>query len=403
MRGLRPMRIAYVTSQYPPTGIGGIGTFVETLARMMASRGHQVVVVSAASGHERSTRHEGGVRVERFPLVGPERAWELLSRSPLPTSRIRSAISAWNALRSVDGRFDVVEAPEWRAEGLLLRLARRGPLVVHLHIAQEVVRRWVWPGRRAGRGAVAEWLERRSVRSADAVTAASRLTTTLPGGARWLPSTPVVLVPPPLDPGDWAGCRPVEDTAPVLLFLGHRERRKAPEVAIDAAARLLTEVPELVVVFAGRTSTHSDGRSYDELLRERASGLGVTIELLPPAVGTHAVRQLYSRARVVVVPSRYETLSMVVLEGLLSARPVVMTTAVGAAELVGPDLVELVVPVGDADAVASAARPFLLDRALAAQVGAVGRASVGARCGVEQVVGEREALYRRVASGLGAA
>jgi len=374
---------------------------VETLAHMMARRGHDVVVVSASEGHVRSSEQVGGVRVERFGPAGPRWLWRLLDRVPVPSSRLQSALSAWWALRRVEGRFDVIEVPEWRAEGLLLGLARRGPLVIHLHIAQEVVRRWVAPGRRAGRGMVAEWLERRSVRSADAVTAASRLTTTLPGGARWLPTRSVALVSPPLDPEDWADCDPVASSSPVLLFLGHRERRKAPEVAIEAAARL-GDVADLTVVLAGRTSIDDRGAPYDDRLRTLARELGVHIELLDPAVGRAELRSLYGRARVVVVPSRYETLSMVALEGLLSARPTVMTAAVGAAELIAPHLPELVVPVDDPDALAAAVHPYLVDASLAAEVGARGRAVVRDLCAAERVAGDREAVYLEVAGGAGA-
>ena len=42
------MRVAYVCNEYPPRPHGGIGSFVQTLARAVAERGLEVTVVGLA-------------------------------------------------------------------------------------------------------------------------------------------------------------------------------------------------------------------------------------------------------------------------------------------------------------------------------------------------------------------
>jgi glycosyltransferase involved in cell wall biosynthesis len=393
------VRILYVTRQLAPQGVGGIGTYVATLARAMRAAGHDVTIVSASPGGVRSTEVIDGVVVERFGIAGPATLWRLLERASWPVaSRLQAAVSAWAAVRRVPGRFDVIEAPEWKAEGLLLG-GRKGRLVVHLHLPQELVRRWRREPLRRWRGAaIAEWLERRTVRRARAVTATSRLSRTGPGGDPWLPAIDVRIVPPFLDLEWWRRAPEVAGTRPVVLFLGHLEHRKGPDVLLAALGQLVDEVPGLVVRFVGRPFEGPDGRPFDVHLREEAARLGIACEVLPVERDPGAVRDLYAAARVVAVPSRYETLSLAALEGFAAARPVALTDTVGAAEWVASEVPELVVPSEDPVALADALRPLLLDAEAAAVAGKRGQARVRAVCALDAAVAARLTLYEEVAA-----
>lgn len=389
------MRIAFVTLQYPPGGVGGIGTYVETVATALAAAGHEVTVVCAASGQVRSTTVEGGVRVERFPLLGPERLRErLVSPHQALRVRIHHALSSAWALWRTRGRFDVVEVPEWKAQGLLLRFVRRGPVVVHLHLGFEL--QAAWNGATPSTGwRVSFALERWTARLAAARTATSRQTRRLPDGSTWLAATPVEIVAPPLRRGPWRSCPPVECTEPVVLFVGRLERRKAPEVLVEALGRLAGDVPGVRVVFIGRAMGAEEG-SYADVVRARAAALGVGCEVVEPTADAEALCAHYGRARVVAVPSRFETLSMVAFEALASGRPAVITDQVGAVEWIGQALPELVVPAGDVDALARALHPLLVDAGRAGELGRRGRRLAAALTGPERVVVDRIRVYESV-------
>ena len=395
----RPVRVAFLTLQYPPHGVGGIGSYVQAVATALAAAGHDVTVVCAARGQTRSTVVEDGVTVVRRGVIGPVRLWERFVL-PRQTARVRvhHALSgAWALLRTGQ-RFDVVEAPEWKAQGLLLRALRRGRVVVHVHLPLELEQ--AWNGAVPSRGQRASHrLEHATARLAHARTSTSRQTIRRPDGSTWLPERAVTVVAPPLDLGRWSGCPPVSATSdPTVLCVGRLERRKAPELLVAALGRLVDDVPGLRVVFVGGVKT-VDGRPYDEVVAELAEQAGVPCDVLPPTADPDEVRGHYEAARVVAVPSRFETLSMVAFEALACGRPAVVTDAVGAAEWVGSALPELVVPAGDDAALAAALRPHLLDARHACAVGERGRHLVAEVCAPERVVADRIAVYEAVAGG----
>ncbi|WP_436793941.1 glycosyltransferase family 4 protein [Actinospongicola halichondriae] len=389
------MRIAFVTMQYPPRTIGGIGTYVQVVARVLVDAGHEVTVVCIDGADAASTAVEDGVTVLRAPSMGPDRLrrWMRAPGKALRT-RVHGAVSAALVMRRLRREFDVVECPEWKAQGLLVGPATALPVVVHAHLALDLQHAWnEVEGTRGAR--IAGRAEQASARRAAAITATSRQTTRYPDGERWIPDDAVDLVAPPMDAGLWADCAPVAESDPVVVFVGRLERRKAPEVLVEALATLQPAVPGLRVVFAG-ASTQFAGGSYAERVVDRAAELGLPCELLGSVADPERMREVYGAARVVAVPSRFETLSMVVFEALASGRPAVMTDQVGAAEWIGPGLPDLVVPADDVAALAAALRPHLVDADHAARVGALGRSLVAEVCAPETVASSRTAVYERV-------
>jgi glycosyltransferase involved in cell wall biosynthesis len=117
--------------------------------------------------------------------------------------------------------------------------------------------------------------------------------------------------------------------------------------------------------------------------RARAVATGA---ICPPGpLSPEQVRSLYAGSDVVVVPSVptrdfLEPWGLVVNEAFDQGVPVIATTAVGAAAggLVRNERTGLVVPAGDAVALAAALRRLHDDPALRARLGAAGRAAVAA-------------------------
>ena len=384
------MRIAFVTLQYPPHDAGGIGSYVQTVSAALVRAGHDVTVISAADDKVRSTTIEHpGVVVERFPMVGPRWLWAWWSRLEPERLRVHHALSGAWALRRIQSEFDVIEAPEWKAQGLLLR----GTVVVHLHLPLEVRNAWDGGARRARH--LSHLLERLGAERATAVTATSRLTSQMPDGRSWLQDKPVQIVAPPIDIGRWSGATNVESTEPRALFVGRLESRKAPEMLIDAIGHIRDHIPDATAVFVGRSLSHPSGLPYRDELEERAAQLGVRCEFHEPTSDAASMQRLYSSARVVVVPSRFEPLSLVAFEALAAGRPIVMSDRVGAAEWLG-GLPGSVVPADDVAALASAIRPHLLDSRHAAEVGRQGRRLVSEICSDQNLVETRVAVYESV-------
>jgi glycogen synthase len=395
MPGVTALRIALVSRQYPPDSIGGIGTYTGTVAEALAAVGHEVVVVHTAAGQRRETTWDAnGVRVERFPAIGFGSFWRLTGRlSTHLTERVRAALSAFRAVRRLQP-FDVIEAPEWKAEGLLLRWARRGPVVVHLHLLnrQVLAANRVQPG--FGRR-LANTLEIQSARFAHGVTASSRISLRIPEGGDVFPAERARLVTPPLRPGPWSATASVATTDPVVLAIGRLEPLKCPEVLIEALARV-PPMPGLRLIFVGRSYRATHGEPYEAYLRRLAIAASVDCEILPPIGDLEQLCNVLAQARVVAVPSRFETLSMVALEAMAAARPVVMGTRVGMAEWATDRTAAPTVDVDDPGGWATALTTFLTDVEAAARAGASNRARALELSAPASVVSSRVAAYEAV-------
>jgi glycosyltransferase involved in cell wall biosynthesis len=143
--------------------------------------------------------------------------------------------------------------------------------------------------------------------------------------------------------------------------------RLVPAKGIDVLSAAATRLPGHVrVVVAG------DGEDRGRL-QDAARRAGV---LLLGARGD--VPDLLDAADVVCLPSRHEALPLSVLEAMRAARPVVASAVGGLPELL-EDGAGVLVPPGDAGALAQALTRLADDRALREQIGAAGRGRVQER------------------------
>ncbi len=154
---------------------------------------------------------------------------------------------------------------------------------------------------------------------------------------------------------------------------------------IDAAARWQSRDPSPVLAIAG------EGPLAGELAA-RARAAGVTVRFL----GRRAdVPALMTAADVVVVPSLWEGQPLVLQEALRAGRPVVASRAGGIPDLTGEDGA-LLVPPGDATALAGAVLTILDDRAVAARLEAAATERAHALPDADDAVDSVAALYGRL-------
>ena len=93
----------------------------------------------------------------------------------------------------------------------------------------------------------------------------------------------------------------------------------------------------------------------------------------------------------------FEPCARVIVEGMLSERPVVATAVGGVPELVEDGVSGLLVPPGDAQALASALQRVLNDTTLAARLAAAGHARALERFTLDRMGREVERVIREVA------
>ncbi len=390
------MKIVFLCEQYPPIIWDGAGVYTHDIAHALVALGHQVHIL-CAQGRRRADEDHDGVQVHRRPLLRlpVSRYLGPLGRSfqgknhPRDSLSLRMVLAVSYAfwLRRLELHPDVIETQDGETRGLRTALRRDVPLVIHLHTPTMMDVR-LREGELHGRGALADQIDRFSALRADARTAPSALIVTTLRDFGWLKTnTDADVIPYPFDRSAYTAVPPPRQTGPTLLVVGRLEWRKGLDVLIEAAALLGERGVKPTVVFAGQSSGLIDDIPTGTWLARHAAELGVTCRFAGHLTRPELVKA-YEEARAVVVPSRFESFSIVGLEGMASGRPVVATATTGVATWVAKWEGGTVVPPEDAPALADALEPFLTDPELAAAVGARGRV------GTEELEPKRIAALR---------
>jgi glycosyltransferase involved in cell wall biosynthesis len=140
-----------------------------------------------------------------------------------------------------------------------------------------------------------------------------------------------------------------------LLFIGELRQLKGVDVLLDAIALLGSEGRRVTATLVG---AGPDAESF----RQQAARHGLAHAVRFP--GALPARQAFAMGRIMVVPSRAESLPYVVLEAGAAGLPQIATAVGGIGEIFGPDAGRLVPP-DDAPALATAIAAMLDDPAAA--------------------------------------
>ncbi len=149
-----------------------------------------------------------------------------------------------------------------------------------------------------------------------------------------------------------------------ILYVGTLEPRKGLDTLVAAYGSLAADTPHHLVI-AGKRGWYTDA-----LFRQvQALGLGQRVHFAG-YVADEDLPALYNLADLFVFPSQYEGFGLPVLEAMACGTPVVCSNAASLPEVAGD--AALLVPPGDAPALAAAIRRMLADPALQAAMRARG-------------------------------
>jgi glycosyltransferase involved in cell wall biosynthesis len=357
------MRVLFVTSSYPKFPGDVTAPFIESTARALAARGHEIDVVLP---HHPDLRRPRDEPVRFFPYrYAPCAAWNVWGyaasleadvrvrgRVLLLAPLVALALRRRTAALLESGRYDVAHAhwviPNAALVADLVR-AHGVPLVISLHGSDVFM---------AERRGVLGALARAAFRRAGAVTACSgdlrrralglgappERTRTVPYGV-----DPALFAPRPPEAGvrERLGARLGQT---LVLAVGRLVEKKGFRHLLEAAAR----VPEVHVAVVG------DGDLRGELAALAAT-LGASVSFLG-ALERHALAAAYAAADIVAVPSvvdragNVDGLPNVLLEALAAGRAVVASRVAGIPDVVEDGVNARLVAPGDASALAEALR-----------------------------------------------
>jgi glycosyltransferase involved in cell wall biosynthesis len=178
--------------------------------------------------------------------------------------------------------------------------------------------------------------------------------------------------------------------APLVVVVSRLTRLKGLEQLIEATALLRERHPDAHVLIVGETAPSET--AYLEGLKRLAEQHRVTDRVIFTGLRSD-VSALLAAADVSVMPSLNEALSNVLLESMAAGAPTVATRVGGTPEALADGVTGLLVPPGDARAIADAVSRLLTDRALADRLGRDARQFITDHLSVERMVSATESLY----------
>lgn len=160
-----------------------------------------------------------------------------------------------------------------------------------------------------------------------------------------------------------------------FVFLGNYIEGKGQDVALEAFARLLPDVPEARLRFHGGDMGLDRNRAYRRALEAQVVSLGIADEV---TFGEFAAepRVVLAGAFAALNLSRSESFSRTVLEASACGLPLIATRSGGPAEIIVDGKTGLMIPVGDVTACVAAMRALCDDPDFAAKIGIAGRTRV---------------------------
>lgn len=373
VRDAAPLRVAFVVGV---SSRRSVERQIFLLGSALAAQGHQVTVICLVSADcQRAAANTAGIRVAEigFPdllhshLFRP--SW--LRRELLPAvRRLRSSLreASPDVVHCLQSWGCLIGVPVARSVGVPVVVSSRRSLTAA-----------------AARTRLLHPWERVCDRLADAVVCSSTAEMEDAVEHSGLPRRKAVVI--------YNGVRlPAQVTEPGgqvkrILIVANLIPAKGHAVALDAFAQVRMALP----MMATRLQLAGSG-SAEAAVRAQASELGIDedVDFLGSAADLPA---LLAECAFTVLPSLSEDMPDAVLESMAYGRPVVASAVGGVPELLRRGGGILVRP-GDPNALAQAMSTLLCDPALAAYVGAEGRAVVRGSFGVDRMAADSLRLYR---------
>jgi glycosyltransferase involved in cell wall biosynthesis len=376
--GLRPGVL--ILGNYPPP-FGGVPTHLEALAPDLVAAGYDVHVISG--GDSGVTRH-GGVTVYNFP--GPERRRAVVAAPVAALRRWRRHFASFGRAeaRQLYGYLAFIAvahrvAKAHRIDAIAAyNLMSYGPVgaVLSSELGLPLVlssfgEYFKYPDFFRRHADVVEFALARAARRLSMTEHCARPFRDLPAGQ------PYEVVPYGIDVEQFRPDQPgsairrrlgIPDSAVVVLYLARLTQEMGFGVFAEAAPAVLAAAPDVHVLIGGKPEEmHADALEFAAAHPGR-----VSLETNVPAAELPA---FYAAADVVTVPTLNDRAcgSLSAAEASATARPVVASRVGGVPEFVRDGETGVLVPPGDAPALAAATLALCRDRERAAAMGRAGR------------------------------
>jgi len=345
-----------VSSWFPPRP-GGVGRVVYDLSYALSRHGVEVHLI-VPSGGVQDEENNGDVKIHRVG-GGPQGVKGFAS-------------FCWNSYRKIlrvckDFDIDVVHGQI--ADGVLWSLRRNRPYVVTIHgvIADELgrvgdFRSFRYLRKMFGYPILAR-LEKLNADNSDIVTTVSGYSKEMIAKHYRILPRKIRLIPNGVKVEPFDLPRDGVNEKQTILCVGEITARKGFQFLFLALPHILTVHPDVQLVMIG------EGPEKSRLM-ELSQRLGVQdkVKFLGHVIRESLIQQ-YERSSVFCLPSLHEACGIVLLEAMVSGKPVVSTSVGGVPEVVKDGETGVLVPPQNVAALAEAINTLLSDDSLRRRLG----------------------------------
>ena len=365
------MRIAYISQSYPPM-ISGAAIVVEQLAKGMAKRGHQVLVIAASDKNHPYTSTQNNLTVLRLrSMYHPMRVRQRFLL--YPRSTVMKALEKFQP--------DVIHSHEPILCWVGFEYAQRYqiPTTLTIHMLP-----WFVTAYLTDRTGLEKKVEKAGwmyldllARKSTSVITTTKTVSDIVAGAMGIASETIPcgidtrLFHPRLTSG-WGHnalelCLNLPTDVPIILHVGRLDPEKMVSRVIHAAADVMkNSLAHLLIV--------GDGREKDSLVRLTESlGIAKRVHFTGYISMKDGLPDVYRMANVFVMASEVESQGLVLLEAAASGLPLAAFEATSIPEIVHHGMNGYLVKSGDVNAMAEAIAKILASPGMAKQMGAESR------------------------------
>ncbi len=315
------MKIVYITTENPfnTQNNGGIGTYTGIIAGGLASKGHEIHIVTLDSEYEKSIK-----------LKDTSHLHTVKASDNKYTGFIENSIRIFKKVREINDRapIDLIESQEWFAPGFVTKIETQIPFITRLHTPLFLIER-INETITYRESQMINDFEKRQTLSSHLITSPSTQIANIvfkEWGAK------SYVIPNPIDSKEAYYKEENFLSGPYILFMGRLEYRKGVITLAESMVDILRKWPNVKLVFCGRDTFHkkrSIKKAIENILQDNLN----QIIFIDHITGDRK-KSLIQKASVVVLPSYWENFSYVGLETLIAGTKLIATRDTGFEEMI---------------------------------------------------------------------
>lgn len=399
----KKLRVLMLSWEYPPYVVGGLGAHVAALAPALARAGIVVHVVTP--------RFKGGAPRERLGATARGALPPSVFRVEPPVNRLDNFFAdaqqtnlnlgeQAQALYERVGGFDLIHAHDWLVAFAATALKRlhKTPLLATIHATERGRGRGVLGGEMAHAINGTEWWL--TYEAWRVITCSAFMRDEVREYFN-VPPDKIDIVPNGVDttPFDALAAldlaefraRWAQPTERIVFNVGRVVQEKGAHLIVEAAPRVLAEMPNVKFIIAGK------GSSVDDL-RRRVWELGAQDKVNIAGFVSDADRdRLLKVADAAIFPSLYEPFGIVALEAMAARCPVIVSAVGGLQEVVRHDVTGVTIYPNNVESLAWGVLHTLRDPARARARAAKAYRMVKKEYNWDHIAEQTIAIYERIA------